>query len=478
MLAPGPPLDPSGDEGRVCCARSCCTASTTSSTSGSASSTGWAGCSTAASAPRPGRRWITTVRRHAGRRPAARRLWCSWSRGCVATVGSGEQPTAVLTDGPAVGRASSGAGPRLRWPRVGTTTRWSTASGRWPCARSSAAGSPTSPAPPPTRSRPRSPRRTPSSARGSAAAPTSSTPPSTATARPVRDDAAAVLELDDALAGSPMSWLARHRVACPRGRRGAWSRSPAHGLARPRGPRLRRATSTRGNPDGDGAQALARVLDDQGVEVDVVRSPDALDRGDHRRVDHGRGHVRPATSAAPPPAACCATRATRDLVVVAPGPELTAPARRRDVPDLHRAATAPVPAGCPAYDGLAVQGRRGRGLRRRRLLPRPGRRAARRAPAGPDPPRRAGHPHQRPGARGDNAAVALRLLGPADPAGLVRPLADRPASAATASRRAACCPHWLTPALWLLAGLAGVGAGRLARRRLGPLARRAAAGRR
>src|SRR4051794_41648305 len=31
------------------------------------------------------------------------------------------------------------------------------------------------------------------------------------------------------------------------------------------------------NPDGDGAQALARVLGDQGVDVEIVRSADALD---------------------------------------------------------------------------------------------------------------------------------------------------------------------------------------------------------
>ena len=34
--------------------------------------------------------------------------------------------------------------------------------------------------------------------------------------------------------------------------------------------------------------------------------------------------------------------------------------------------------------------------------------------------------------RADNAAVALRLLGQSDTAGLVRPLARRPASATTA----------------------------------------------
>jgi hypothetical protein len=34
-----------------------------------------------------------------------------------------------------------------------------------------------------------------------------------------------------------------------------------------------------GNPDGDGAQAVARVLDDQGIDVEVVRSADALDAG-------------------------------------------------------------------------------------------------------------------------------------------------------------------------------------------------------
>jgi hypothetical protein len=38
------------------------------------------------------------------------------------------------------------------------------------------------------------------------------------------------------------------------------------------------ATYDPGNPDGNGAQAVARVLDGQGVDVEVVRSADALDR--------------------------------------------------------------------------------------------------------------------------------------------------------------------------------------------------------
>ena len=57
-------------------------------------------------------------------------------------------------------RRAAGARPRRRSPRAATRTRSSTGSGRWPSARSSAAGSTTARAPPPTRSPSRLARRT------------------------------------------------------------------------------------------------------------------------------------------------------------------------------------------------------------------------------------------------------------------------------------------------------------------------------
>ena len=107
------------------------------------------------------------------------------------------------------------------------------------------------------------------------------------------------------------------------------------------------------NPGGNGAQALARVLDQQGVSVDIVRSAaaydrattdastlvvvtgtDALGRSTVRRLLDHQGDAR--------------------LVVVAPGPDLT---QQLEVGSfaVTTAPRGPVPAGCTAYDGLALR---------------------------------------------------------------------------------------------------------------------------
>ena len=103
------------------------------------------------------------------------------------------------------------------------------------------------------------------------------------------------------------------------------------------------------------------MLDDQGVEVDVVRSADALDAAtldaSTTVVVTSTGNLGRSTTRR-----LLRHQGGAHLVVVAPGPELAAPARRRDFSVSTRPGR-PVAAGCLAYDGLAVQGGRGRGLR-------------------------------------------------------------------------------------------------------------------
>ena len=170
-----------------------------------------------------------------GRRPSRRSPRCSWLLVLVAGAGLAALPGPALRRATAT-RAAAGADRRAaspppscaragrarRWPRAGTATPWSTASGRWRCARSSAAGSTTLPAPPPTRS-PSPWRGVPRAARGgSTAAPASSTRCCTATGRPPRDQAAGVL-------ASTTSWRAAPMT--PRRRPRRVRRAPARGLA-------------------------------------------------------------------------------------------------------------------------------------------------------------------------------------------------------------------------------------------------------
>lgn len=107
-----------------------------------------------------------------------------------------------------------------------------------------------------------------------------------------------------------------------------------------------------GNPAPEGARAVARVLDDQGVDVTVVRDADALEA---TAVDAGTtvlvtsteqlgrstirrllGHADDAT-----------------LVLAQPGPGTTR-ALGIDAAPVRVTMDRPRPAGCPAYDGLEL----------------------------------------------------------------------------------------------------------------------------
>ncbi|HEX4686430.1 MAG TPA: DUF4350 domain-containing protein [Nocardioides sp.] len=222
-----------------------------------------------------------------------------------------------------------------------------------------------------------------------------------------------------------------------------------------------------GNPDGTGAQAVARVLEDQGVDVDVVRSADAL------------------TSAKPDAATTVVVTSTDNLgrsttrrllrsqgaahlVVVAPGPELLLQLGVRSYP-LTTTPSGPVAAGCPAYDALAVRVESAQAYRMGGCFredqgvmlaePRTGLTLL--------------------GASeiltndqildGDNAAVALRLLGQRQRLLWYVPSLNDLRGADSISARSL-LPDWLSPALWML-GVAGVGLIVWRGRRLGPLAR-------
>ena len=220
------------------------------------------------------------------------------------------------------------------------------------------------------------------------------------------------------------------------------------------------------NPDGNGAQALARVLGQQGVDVSVVRSADALDRA---TVDASTTIV--VTSAgnlgASTTGRLLVHQGQASLVVVGPGPDLV---RHLGLTSygVPSALPGPLAAGCPAYDGLSLD------VGTVDEYPTPGCFSGRDGVVLSDP---------RPGLTlvgapaaltndqilgGDNAAVALRLLG-ARPhlVWYVPDLADL--SGADGVSVSGLLPRWLGPAVWLV--LATLLATALWRgRRLGALA--------
>jgi hypothetical protein len=261
-----------------------------------------------------------------------------------------------------------------------------------------------------------------------------------------------------------MRWIVRHRVAVLVAAAAVVAVLLSAWLGR--GSRAYAGDLDPGNPDATGAQALARVLDDQGVEVDVVRSAEALDSAaldssttvvvtstgnlglstTHRLLRH-QGGAR--------------------MVVVAPGPQLVRQLGVGSFPVRSEPAGS-VPAACPGYADLRVQVeaaqayetdgcfRDGDGV----LLARP-----------------------RPGLtvlgaadiltndqvlEGDNAAVALRLLGQRQRLVWYVP-SLRDLRGADSVSAGSLLPDWLGPALWILA-LAGVGLVLWRSRRLGPLA--------
>ena len=260
-----------------------------------------------------------------------------------------------------------------------------------------------------------------------------------------------------------MRWLARHRVAVLVVAAALVAIAGSAWLGR--GARAYAAALDPGNPDGTGAQALARVLADQGVEVDVVRSADALDSA---TVDDDTTVV---VTSADNLGDSTTTRLLRHqgdahLVVVTPGPLLLRELGVGSFPATTQP-PGPVAADCPAYGALSVRvdtaqayGTDGCFRARGGVLlaePRPGLTLL--------------------GAsavltndqvlEGDNAAVALRLLGERRRLlWYVPSLADLAGADGVSAR--SLLPDWLIPALWLL-GVAGVALVVWRGRRLGPL---------
>jgi hypothetical protein len=233
-----------------------------------------------------------------------------------------------------------------------------------------------------------------------------------------------------------------------------------------RGQRTYAAPLDPGNPDGNGAQAVARVIQDQDVDVEVVRS---ADRFDAATVDAATtvvvtsaGNLGRSTTLR-----LLEHQGDAQLVVVAPRPDLL---RELGVGSFPVTTTphGPVPGGCAAYDALSLRvgsaqayptdgcfrGRDGVILAQPRprlsLLGAPGLLTNDQVLAG------------------DNAAVALRLLGQRQRlVWYVPSLADL--AGADSVSAASLLPSWLAPGLWLL-GAAGAALVVWRGRRLGPLA--------
>jgi len=234
-----------------------------------------------------------------------------------------------------------------------------------------------------------------------------------------------------------------------------------------RGSREYAADLDPGNPDGPGTQALARVLDDQGVELDVVRSADALDSApvdaSTTIVVTSAGNLGRSTTQR-----LLQHQGDAQLVVVEPGTELLRQLGVTNFPVTSNP-TDPVPAGCTTYDGLQMQvdvaqayGMDGCFRDDDGVLlavPRPGLTLL-------------GAPGVLTNDQvldGDNAAVALRLLGQRQRlVWYVPSLSDLRGADGVSAR--SLLPDWLAPGLWVL-GIAGVGLVVWRARRLGPLAR-------
>ncbi len=261
-----------------------------------------------------------------------------------------------------------------------------------------------------------------------------------------------------------MRWLARHRVtvlvvaaAVVAVALSAWVGRHDRSYSASLDPR---------NPDGSGAQAVARVLDRQGVEVDVVRSADALDRA---TTDAATTILVTSTDnlGRSTTARLLQHQGRADLVVVAPGPELLRQLGVSTFPATNLPGGR-VAAGCPAYDGLALRVDTAEAYRTDGCF---------RSPDGVlvAQPRAGltllGAPALLTNDQileSDNAAVALRLLGQRQRlVWYVPSLADL-AGADSVSVRSL-LPDWVTPGLWLLL-VVGAATVVWRGRRLGPLA--------
>jgi hypothetical protein len=221
------------------------------------------------------------------------------------------------------------------------------------------------------------------------------------------------------------------------------------------------------NPDGSGAQALARVLGQQGVDVSVVRSADALDRtavdGSTTIVVTSAGNLGRSTTDR-----LLTHQGGANLVVVAPGPALVRQLGLASYP-VTEGLSDPVPAGCPAYDGLSLRATAGAEYtsegcfqgRHGVLLAEP--RAGLTLVGAPDVLT------NDQVLDADNAAVGLRLLGQRQRlVWYVPDLADL--AGADSVSASSLLPDWLGPGIWLLA-LTTVGVVVWRGRRLGALAR-------
>lgn len=217
------------------------------------------------------------------------------------------------------------------------------------------------------------------------------------------------------------------------------------------------------NPAPDGAQAVARVLEDQGVDVTVVRDADALDAA---TVDPGTTVLVTSTDLLGRSTIRRLLRHTGDatLVLAEPGPGTTTALGVSEQPT-RITMDEPRAAGCAAYDGLELvvdealeyplAGACFGGLL---AEPEPGL-----VLLGAGDAISNGQV-----LRADDAAVALRLLGQHDRlVWYVPDLADLRGDDGVSL--STLLPDWLRPALWTLL-LATIGLLVWRARRLGPLA--------
>jgi hypothetical protein len=221
------------------------------------------------------------------------------------------------------------------------------------------------------------------------------------------------------------------------------------------------------NPDGRGAQAVARVLDDQGVDVEIVRSADALESSttdaDTTIVVTSTGNLGRSTTAR-----LLRHQGDAHLVVVAPGPRLVGQLGLSTFPQTSTPDDE-VPAGCPAYDGLALQADTAEAFRSPGCFRGQGGVILAEPRAGLTLLGAGGALTNDQILDSDNAAIALRLLGDRQRlVWYVPALADLAGSDSVSA--ASLLPDWLVPGLWAL-GVAGVALIVWRARRLGPLAR-------
>ncbi|NGN94646.1 DUF4350 domain-containing protein [Nocardioides sp. KC13] len=220
------------------------------------------------------------------------------------------------------------------------------------------------------------------------------------------------------------------------------------------------------SPDPDGARALVRVLEDHGVEVDVVRSSKALDDAE---IEADTTVFVTGTDALGEDTASRLRERTADagdLILAEPAPYVSA---MLGVPYAVAQTPETVEARCddPRWEGLSIHADAVTAYDAGSCFPHEG--GAVLAPA--DGLTVWGAPQVLTNdqiLRADNAAVALRLLGESDHLVWYIPSIDDLAPD-EAHSPASLLPRWIGPALWLLL-LAVVAFAIVRGRRLGPLA--------